>query len=187
MTLALTTLSYKYEMPFDVFQRVLREEVNGDRNVKLADKLYAIEGVCGVEFNHATMPNVCFSVSEQDDVLLKTITEIINRHVIEEPKGESFDALLKRAGMNEYTGTTGITRSTDSTYRIGVGRSLSSDWSDTVGVSFMDEQNPNQGWRYAHFSPARARVIAHHLIAAAERLEQSDPGMRCIDNGGDPA
>jgi hypothetical protein len=53
-------------------------------------------------------------------------------------------------------------------------------WTDCLTLQFLPEGQ--RGWFYMHFSPARARLIAKLLIDRADRLEHSDPGMKCIDS-----
>lgn len=92
---------------------------------------------------------------------------------------ETYEDLLKRAAMNVYQDNTGIVYSTDGTMRIGVSSAWSVDWGDCVGLSWMREGEPY--WYVANFSPARARLIARKLLAYADRLEASNPGLECID------
>ena len=45
----------------------------------------------------------------------------------------------------------------------------------------MREDAKDKGWFEMALSPARSRVLATHLIQAAERREAGDPGMTNID------
>jgi hypothetical protein len=98
---------------------------------------------------------------------------------VEPPKVETRAELLKRANMDSFAANTGIVRSTDNNFRLGV-KSGMHPYGDCVSIQVMFEKNPGL-WYYSHFSPARARVIANSLIAQAEYLERNDPGMRCVD------
>lgn len=97
--------------------------------------------------------------------------------------------LLKRADMNQYQFNTGVVVSTDSTsnypnkppldFRIAVNSAISNDWGDCIAIGFYDPTV--KGWRYGHFSPARARLIAQNLVDRAEYLEKEEPSSVDID------
>lgn len=89
-------------------------------------------------------------------------------------------AILERAAMNIYQFNTSVVRSTSGEFRVMVGASWDDNWGDCVGLRVMFESDPGK-WMNASFSPARARIIAKHLVDAAARLEADDPGMGCID------
>jgi hypothetical protein len=93
--------------------------------------------------------------------------------------GETFDELLVRANMDMFAFNSGVVRGTDNTGRIQVTSAMEHTWGDCIGVGYMIEGQ--RGWYFTHLSPARARVLAHFLLAAAMRREASDPGMKCID------
>lgn len=101
--------------------------------------------------------------------------------------------LLERAKMNVYQWNTGVVRDTPSTpphpnmpagpdLRILVGGSLERDWGDCVGVAFF--RPSDKSWSYAHFSPARARLIAAMLVEKAEALEEREDCFN-IDGSGE--
>ena len=99
-------------------------------------------------------------------------TPILETHI------ETFSELLVRANMARKYHTS-VVRATGGEARVAV-TSGRQPWGDCISLEWMDEKKPGI-WYFAHFSPARARVIAKFLIDAAERYEKSDPGMKCID------
>lgn len=89
-------------------------------------------------------------------------------------RGENREALIRRAGMDGYGFNTGVVRATDSGPRIAVNGPLDNAWGDCVAVGFMPEgQNL---WTYSHLSPARARILAMHLLRVAAMKERSHMG-----------
>lgn len=90
-------------------------------------------------------------------------------------------ALLDRASMDEVTLDGRVVFATDGSGRVGVLQSAGDDWGDCVGVQFMLEGSV--GWYQLALSPARARILARHLVLAAEHREESgNPGMNNIDH-----
>lgn len=88
--------------------------------------------------------------------------------------------LLKRAVMTIEDFHTGVVRSTCGVGRVGISSSARpQEWGDCCCLQMMFEGNPY--WHYLHLSPARARVLAQHLLQQADRLEARDPGMNIID------
>lgn len=95
------------------------------------------------------------------------------------------EALLERAAMNEYNLNTGVIRPTvQGEPRVMVSSSMDRDWGDTICLSTMSENEPGM-WKPSHFSPARARLIALHLITRAEELERREPSSKTIDRDED--
>ncbi len=90
-------------------------------------------------------------------------------------------ALIKQANMDQYTHQTGVIRSIDDHFRIAVGGAVENKWGDCISIQIHDEHGPQGQWKFAHFSPARARLLMHHLKRAIERVEQMNPGAGCID------
>jgi hypothetical protein len=79
-------------------------------------------------------------------------------------------ALARRAGMDQFAYNTRVVLPDDSSLRVAV-RSGSSPYADHVGIGFMLEFKDNRSWFEGHFSPAKARLIAHHLLAVADLME----------------
>lgn len=94
-------------------------------------------------------------------------------------RGEPFKKLLKRASMDIYAFNTGVVRGTDQKASLIVDSGVDGHYGDCVGVGMRVGDSPF--WTYTHVSPARARLLAMHLLRHADRLEKSDPGMECID------
>jgi hypothetical protein len=95
-------------------------------------------------------------------------------------KGESLTKLTARAGMGQFQFNTGVIIGTDNQLRIVINPAVETIYGDCVAVGFNN--NKNHFWHYTHLSPARARLLAHHLLRHAARLEESsDPGMNQID------
>jgi hypothetical protein len=81
--------------------------------------------------------------------------------------------LIKRAGMSIFDYNTRVVLPADATFRVHVTNGMT-PFGDHVQIGICNEPgDPGAPWHYAHFSPARARVIAHHLIEVSERLEAS--------------
>jgi len=93
---------------------------------------------------------------------------------------ESQKALIERAGMTGPDFNTCVVRATDNGPRIHVtGAAMVPEWGDCIAVGFMPE---NQSfWTYSHFSPARARILAMHLLRIADMKEQRAGGRMKID------
>lgn len=97
------------------------------------------------------------------------------------------DALLTRAKMNIFQWNTGIIRPTaPDGFRIQVGQSFNDGWEDCVGISIRYDNDPPGTWRYAAFSPARARLIAERLLMMADHLEDVEPSSMDIDKDEEP-
>lgn len=89
-------------------------------------------------------------------------------------RGETQDELIERAGMDGYGFNTCVVRATDSGPRVhATGAAIDPCWGDCIAVGFMPE-NSNV-WHYSHFSPARARIIAMHLLRLAAMKEKQQP------------
>jgi hypothetical protein len=83
------------------------------------------------------------------------------------------ESLLTKAGMNRFQGVTGVVLSDDNNFRIGISSGMS-PWGDHIMISFAAEGQPTPyRWNFSHFSPAKARVIAQHLLEYAERMEHN--------------
>lgn len=86
--------------------------------------------------------------------------------------------LIARAGMTPSQYITGVVRNTDTRngdMRVHVTSAHGPLYGDCIGVGWFIGGNV---WQVAHFSPARARIIARHLLiraAALERLNGSEP------------
>jgi hypothetical protein len=89
-------------------------------------------------------------------------------------------ALASRARLSLSEVATRVVYTTDGQGRFAVRTSGTPPWGDCVALEVMREgETP---WWALNLSPARARLLAHHLIeAAAQREASSDPGMACID------
>jgi len=88
---------------------------------------------------------------------------------------ESFAALLKRASMSIFSFNTGVVRPMDEGFRIGVSSAHNPVYGDCVGVSIHQERNnPQHLWQITHISPARARILAQHLLRVADYVERQD-------------
>lgn len=89
-------------------------------------------------------------------------------------RGEVRDELIERAGMDGPTFNTCVVRATDAGPRIHItGGAFDPKWGDCIAIGFMEEGQ--HMWRYAHFSPARARIIAMHLLRIAAMKERQQP------------
>lgn len=86
--------------------------------------------------------------------------------------------LYKRAALNMRD--TGVTYSTDGVGRIQVTGARENDLGDCLSIGWMPEGGERGLWFVAHFSPARARIIARNLILRATLLEESN-GKNAID------
>lgn len=87
--------------------------------------------------------------------------------------------LLKRAGMDQYDFNTGVVRNTDTQNgdrRIHVISHFDPAFADCVGIGWYGGENVmGQGiWHITHFSPARARLIAAHLLRHADQIEAAN-------------
>jgi hypothetical protein len=91
------------------------------------------------------------------------------------------DALLARAKMNIFQWNTRVVRSTDDSFRVQVGGAYENHWGDCVSIGVRHPKDPPGEWRVAHFSPARARLIAEHLTMMADHLEKEEPTSMDID------
>ncbi len=99
---------------------------------------------------------------------------------------ETLKGLLKRAAMSIFSYNTGVVHPMDGNFRIGVGTALDHTYGDCVAVSVHQERNnPDRLWQFTHLSPARARVLALHLLRFADYIENRKNNMGygggCID------
>lgn len=78
--------------------------------------------------------------------------------------------LLDTAGMDIFKYNTGVVRSEDESFRIGV-TSGQAEQGDRVAIEFMIEGQTT--WRRGHFTPARARVLARLLTKKADQMEET--------------
>lgn len=88
-------------------------------------------------------------------------------------RGETQAELIERAGMDCYGFNTGVVRATDGGPRIAVNGHMNNRWGDCIAIGFMFEGKPE--WHYSHLSPARARVLASHLLRLAAMKEKGQP------------
>lgn len=79
--------------------------------------------------------------------------------------------LARRAGMDQFAYNTRVVLPDDASLRVAV-RPGFSTWGDHVGIGFMIEFESNRSWYEGHFSPAKARLIAHHLLVMADQMEE---------------
>lgn len=86
--------------------------------------------------------------------------------------------LYKRAALDMRD--TGVTYSTDGVGRIQVTSARENDLGDCLSIGWMPEAGQRGLWFAAHFSPARARIIARNLILRATLLEEQN-GIGAID------
>ncbi len=84
------------------------------------------------------------------------------------------EALMVQAGMDVYSLNTGVVRATVDDTRIAVASSIDRDFTDCICIQWRGENDPKGTWRYGHFSPSRARILALHLIQRAEMIEQRE-------------
>lgn len=90
-------------------------------------------------------------------------------------------AILERASMDKYECNTGVVRNTDARngdLRVSVTSAHDNAFGDCVCLSTYIG---DKVWTVRHFSPARARLIAHHLLRHADALEQAN-GTKPIDH-----
>lgn len=99
-------------------------------------------------------------------------------------RNEPIQDLLSRSGMDRFKFNTRVIQSTDGKFRVQVSNAIENAWGDCIGIGVMMEDSPPY-WYFAHFSPARARLIAYHLLEHAKLLERSDPGMRRVSTEDD--
>lgn len=81
-------------------------------------------------------------------------------------------ALLQRADMDVFSLNTGVVRATAADGRIAVGGSFDSDFGDCLSIRWRQDGDSQGQWRVAHYSAARARIIALHLLTRAEDIER---------------
>ena len=90
--------------------------------------------------------------------------------------------LLKRAAMTIFQWNTLVVRSSDGTgdkRAVMVGSPFDKDWGDCIALSIP---LGNAVWQeVVILSPARARILAQHLIDCAERREKLED-CKFIDN-----
>ena len=104
--------------------------------------------------------------------------------MIERMSMQRLRPLLTRAAMDKFSFASGVVRSTDNEKthkdrRICISKPYDVTWGDCVALT---EYLGNSMWKeIALLSPARARILAEHLITAAERLEHDDPSSKYID------
>lgn len=85
---------------------------------------------------------------------------------------EGLKSLLKRAAMTIYSYNTGVVHPMDGNFRIAVSSAFDHTYGDCVAVSIHHEKNnPERFWQYTHLSPARARILALHLLRHADYIE----------------
>lgn len=94
--------------------------------------------------------------------------------------GHTLSAVLARAGMSIFGFNTGVIGSTCGAGRVGVRANAAEPWTDCVSLEFMHGDDGR--WFPLALSPARARILAIHLLRAAEAREADDPGRECIDS-----
>ncbi len=118
-----------------------------------------------------------------DNVIIMTKDEFQERLALEFRRGiestlDNNEELYERAALNFHN--TGVTYSTDGVGRIQVTSAISSDLGDCLTIGWLVENDSRGHWYMAHFSPARARIIAGHLIRHAVLLEEEN-GIDPID------
>jgi hypothetical protein len=119
-----------------------------------------------------------------DSVVIMTADEFHERLVLEFRRGveSTFadDKLYKRAAL--VNNDTGVTYSTDGVGRILVTNAICSGLGDCLTIGYLRENDGSVlgHWYLAHFSPARARIIANDLIRRATLLEKEN-GVNPID------
>ena len=101
------------------------------------------------------------------------------RHEIACAVGETLEALIARADMTmaEYFG--GEVAGTDGAGTFSVGHHHDNSWGDCVAVSVNREGE--RPWVVNHLSPARARIMASHLLRLAEKIEHDKGTLLAID------
>lgn len=118
-----------------------------------------------------------------NNIVIMTHDEFNERLVLEFRRGaestlDNREELYKRAALDPRD--TGVTYSTDGVGRIQVTSAICPDLGDCLTIGYMNETGPRGHWNMAHFSPARARIIARDLIRRAVLLEK-DNGVAPID------
>jgi hypothetical protein len=91
----------------------------------------------------------------------------------------AWEKLCKQANTNPAY-TRDVVLSTDNSFRIAAKSAVDDRYADCVSIEISHEGDPQMGWSYAHFSPARARLFAHMLIERADALEAKN-GVEIID------
>jgi hypothetical protein len=117
-----------------------------------------------------------------ENIVIMTIDELHDeaRRKFEEGVNSALDnkdELFQRAALSSTD--TGVTFSTDGMARVAISPAFDSGLGDCLTIQWMHETDPGH-WYYAHFSPARARLIARELIRRAALLE-SENGTKPID------
>lgn len=81
------------------------------------------------------------------------------------------DKLLRAAQITKWDFNTRVIRPADKSYRVNV-RTGDNPYGDHVQIGICAEPGfPGAPWLVAHFTPARARVIAHHLLEIADAID----------------
>ena len=94
--------------------------------------------------------------------------------------------LLDRAKMNVFEWNTSVVRpTTPEGFTLWVTQSFDPAWSDCIGIGVRWPTDPRGEWRTANFSPARARLIAEHLLRMADLIEEREPSSKDIDTNPD--
>lgn len=79
--------------------------------------------------------------------------------------------LITKAAMTVFEFNTRIVRPADKSFRINVATGAL-PYGDHVQIGICAEPGfPGAPWLVANFSPARARIIAHHLVEVADALD----------------
>ncbi len=119
-----------------------------------------------------------------DNVVILTVEEYNARlekefhRGIEAALGDQ-ETLLARAVLKDHG--LDVVYSTDGLARIHVFQAFENDLGDCLTIRWHPEtNNPDRHWYHAHFSPARARLIARNLVRRAALLEEEN-GLKPID------
>jgi hypothetical protein len=115
-----------------------------------------------------------------DNVVIMTKNEFEDRLDSEFKRGargqSERDELFKRAAFKDSGSR--IMLSSDGRARIEVGKAVDDMLTDCLTLRWMNEVTRN--WWCAHFSPARARIVASELLYQASVLENIN-GVEPID------
>lgn len=119
-----------------------------------------------------------------DSVVIMTRDEYRERLEAEFSRGVSAalddkSVLYQRAALKDHG--LSVVYSTDGLARVHVSRALDNGLGDCLTLRWSNEvNNPDHVWYYAHFSPARARLIARFMVERAAHLEEAN-GVETID------
>lgn len=89
------------------------------------------------------------------------------------------NALLKRGAMDKFDWNNRIIEGTDGRHKVFIGAAYDHVWGDCLSLSIHLDHMDGLFYPF-HLSPARARLLAEHLLFYAAHLEKEN-GKACID------